>query len=205
MVMDFKKLLMATRNKGKVLELKALLKDMCLEILTLDDFLQIGEIPETGETFLENAVIKAKEVCRLTGLVTISDDSGLMVDALKGSPGVYSARFAGEPVSDQRNNEKLLELMKYTPPGQRGARFVSVIAIAVFLPGQDPKISTVRGECQGVILDSPRGSGGFGYDPLFFIPELKKTMAELTLLEKNTISHRGIAFRKAADILRSLS
>lgn len=203
MVMTSKKILMATRNRGKVVELKALLNDICPDILTLADFPEIPEIPETGYTFAENAMIKAKEACRLTGLVTIADDSGLMVDALDGRPGVYSARFAGEPLSDQRNNQKLMDLMLNIPQGQKTACFVSVIAIAVFHP-EGPKISTVSGECRGEILDSPRGSGGFGYDPLFLIPELNKTMAELTLVEKNIVSHRGKAFKKAAEILRTL-
>lgn len=202
--MDYKQILMATRNKGKVLELKALLKDLPLNILTLEDFPQIPEIPETGDTFMENASIKAYEVCKRTGLLTIADDSGLMVEALKGSPGVYSARFAGEPVSDERNNRKLLELMRNTPPGKRTARFVSVIAIAVFDQELGPKLYTTQGECQGEILDEMRGSGGFGYDPLFYIPQLKKTMGELTLREKNIVSHRGIALRKAVEILPAL-
>jgi XTP/dITP diphosphohydrolase len=202
--MSSEKILMATRNKGKARELKALLEDMPWEILTLDDFPWIPEVAETGATFLENARIKAYEACKMTRIITVADDSGLMVEALKGSPGIYSARFAGEPASDEKNNLKLLELMRDVPSGKRAARFVSVIAIAFFEQGIGPRLRTARGECRGEILDEPRGSGGFGYDPLFYIPELNKTMAELTLREKTLVSHRGIALRKAVEILRTL-
>lgn len=202
--MNSETILMATRNRGKARELRALLADLALNVLTLDDFPEIPEIAETGDTFQENACIKASEACRQTGLITIADDSGLVVDALDGQPGVYSARFAGEPLSDERNNAKLLELMRNIPPEKRTARFVSVIAIAFRDRNGNIVLKTTQGECRGEILREARGSGGFGYDPLFFIPELQKTMAELTLQEKNIVSHRGIALRKAAETLRSI-
>lgn len=202
--MNSETILMATRNRGKARELRALLADLALNVLTLDDFPEIPEIAETGDTFQENACIKASEACRQTGHITIADDSGLVVDALDGQPGVYSARFAGEPLSDERNNAKLLELMRNIPPEKRTARFVSVIAIAFRDRNGNIVLKTTQGECRGEILREARGSGGFGYDPLFFIPELQKTMAELTLQEKNIVSHRGIALRKAAETLRSI-
>jgi len=198
-----KKILMATRNKGKAEELLLLLQDLPLELLTLQDFPQLPDIAETGQTFAENAALKAVFAARETGLLSLSDDSGLEVDALHGSPGVYSARFAGEPTDDERNNQKLLEMLKGLPAEQRTARFVSVIAIAVpALP--QPEVYYSRGVCQGIILEKPRGTGGFGYDPLFYVPELQKTFAELTTGEKNRISHRGQALRQASQILRSL-
>lgn len=190
-------ILMATRNKGKMVELRENLKNLELEILTLDDIEDMPILEEKGSTFLENAVSKAQMAAKISGLVTMADDSGLEVDALGGQPGVYSARFAGEPTDDQKNNQKLLQLMKGLPYEQRTARFVCVIAI-VF---PDGSIHSAEGKCEGIILEELRGSGGFGYDPLFYIPNMEKTFAELDLDEKNSISHRGKALEKAAAIL----
>lgn len=195
---------MATRNKGKAEELAQLLQDLPVQILTLQDFPDLPEVLETGRTFAENAALKAEFAAQATGLITLSDDSGLELDELNGEPGVYSARFAGEPSDDERNNRKLLELLRGLPPEQRTARFVSVIAVAVPNEVDKPVISYCRGTCSGVILEELRGCGGFGYDPLFYVPSLQKTFAQLTLEEKNRVSHRGQALRLAVQILRPL-
>ncbi|MGI6144565.1 MAG: XTP/dITP diphosphatase [Peptococcia bacterium] len=194
------KLLMATHNQGKAAELRNLLADLPVQILTLADFPDEFVIEETGTTFLENALQKAKAAAEFFGLPTLADDSGLEVDALQGQPGVYSARFAGEPCDDQRNNLKLLQLMQGIPTAQRTASFVSVIAF-VTPQGQ---VFTTEGRCEGIILESLRGTGGFGYDPLFYLPELGKTMAELTLAEKNTVSHRAKALKAMVSELQKL-
>ena len=195
-----RKLLAATHNRGKLVELKKLLEGLPVELLTLDDLPGFPPVEETGDTFRENAVIKAALLAKESGILTVADDSGLEVDALNGQPGVYSARFAGEPPDDRRNNRKLLQMLAGVPPAQRTARFVCVIAIAT----PDGQVHTAEGQCEGIILTESRGEGGFGYDPLFYVPALQKTMAELTLEEKNRISHRGQALRKAAPILRGL-
>lgn len=191
---------MATRNSGKVLELKKLLEDLPVDLCTLHDFKQLPEVKETGRTFRENAALKAVTAARAAGMMALADDSGLVVDALDGQPGVFSARFAGEPPDDYRNNCRLLELLKDVPPSRRTARFVCAIVIAA----PDGKQYMSEGACEGLVLDSFRGTGGFGYDPLFYIPELQKTYAELTLEEKNLISHRGKALSQAVKILRGL-
>lgn len=192
-----KRILMATRNKGKMIELRENLKNLELEILTLDDIEDMPILEEKGSTFLENAVSKAQMAVKVSGLVTMADDSGLEVDALGGQPGVYSARFAGEPTDDRKNNQKLLQLMKGLSYERRTARFVCAIAIAF----PDGRIYLAEGKCEGVILEESRGSGGFGYDPLFYIPSMEKTFAELNLDEKNSISHRGKALEQAAALL----
>lgn len=185
------KILMATHNQGKVTELKGLLEDFPVRIHTLEDFPALPEIEEKGATFQENAIQKAKIAAEFTGLITLADDSGLEVDALQGQPGVYSARFAGAPCNDQKNNQKLLRLLQAVPPVQRTASFVCVIALA----SPAGEIYTCEGRCKGVILGKPKGTSGFGYDPLFYLPELGKTMAELTLEEKNSVSHRAKALK----------
>lgn len=198
------KLLMATRNKGKAAELLELLSDLPVEIMTLSDFPDLEEAEETGQTFRENAIEKALQAAEYTGLISLADDSGLEVEILDGQPGVYSARFAGEPKDDDRNNQKLLSLLQNVPLARRRARFVSVIAITV--PGEkgEAQIFSTEGSVEGIILNELRGTGGFGYDPLFYIPSLGKTFAELSIEEKNLISHRGQALRQAALILRPL-
>lgn len=195
------KILLATQNQGKVKELRKLLGDLPFSILSLADFPEIGEIEENGETFAENASIKARTAAKVTGLLSLADDSGLEVDALNGAPGVHSARFSGEPKDDARNNVKLLGLLEAVPQTQRQARFKSVIAI-VTPQGQE---YLTEGVCEGVIALEPRGEDGFGYDPLFYLPEYGKTFAELGLEEKNKISHRGKALRKAIDVLKMLA
>ena len=197
---DRSKLLMASRNKGKLLELKNLLAKTPIDVLTAADIPWLPEVAEEGQTFLENAAKKAQEAAKVSGLLTIADDSGLEVDALGGQPGIHSARFAGEPADDTRNNKKLLELLRDVPPQKRTARFVCAIAIAT----SEGEVYFANGVCEGLILEEPRGSQGFGYDSLFYIPHLQKTLAELSIDEKNCISHRGKALQEAAKIIRRL-
>jgi XTP/dITP diphosphohydrolase len=156
------------------------------------------EIEEDGETFEENSMKKAKEILKLCGRPTIADDSGLMVDFLGGAPGVYSARFAGEECSDEKNNEKLLRLLKDVPAEERGARFVSVITLAF----PDGEVLVARGECPGRITNTPTGENGFGYDPLFVPTGYRKTFAQLTGEEKNQISHRAMALKELERLLK---
>ena len=192
------KILLASHNKNKIAELETLLKTVCAdaEVVSLSDAGFTGEIVEDGTTFEENALIKARTGARL-GYITVADDSGLMVDALGGAPGVYSARYAGEDGNTEKNNAKLLAALQGVPQDKRTAHFVSVVA-CVFPDGRENIV--VRGECPGEILTSPRGKTGFGYDPLFWSTELHKGMAEATMQEKNKISHRGKAIRKLVAI-----
>jgi len=171
---------------------------MRVPILSLRDFSPLSPVEEDGRTFRANALKKARAVAQRTGRLTIADDSGLEVDYLQGKPGVHSARFAGEAASDADNNRKLLRLLEGVPASQRGAAFRCVIAVV------DPcgKESWVEGACSGVIGEQERGKQGFGYDPLFVIPELGKTLAELPLAEKNRISHRGKALAALKEVLK---
>jgi XTP/dITP diphosphohydrolase len=186
-----KTLVLATRNAGKIKELEALLSGYGLHVLGLGDFPEIGEIEETGATFAENSLLKARTVAKATGLVALADDSGLEVDALSGAPGVYSARYSGEGATDEKNNLKLLDALKDVPDSARGCRFVSVVA-AVAPNGAE---LLAEGRWEGRVLHAPRGSGGFGYDPLFLDLERGKSAAELAPAEKNARSHRGRALR----------
>ena len=195
------KLVLATQNKGKVREIAAALVSADIEVLSLDDFPQVGDIEEDGATFLENAIKKARVTASLTSLLALADDSGLEVDHLQGAPGVYSARFAGPVKSDQANNEKLLSLLEGVPPEKRTARFQCVMAIA----HPDGQLHTVQGTCAGIIANEPKGDMGFGYDPLFFLPEYGKTFAQLELPLKNRISHRGQALALAIAYLKEIS
>jgi XTP/dITP diphosphohydrolase len=196
----FSKILMATHNRGKATELKNLLEELPIRILTLEDYPDKPIVEEKGTSFLENALQKAKEAVEFSGLISLADDSGLEVDALGGQPGVYSARFAGEPCDYQKNNLKLLRFLQGIPLPQRTARFVSVIALIT----PEGQVYTAEGRCEGVILEELRGTGGFGYDPLFYLPSWGKTMAELTLEEKNMVSHRCKALRKIAPLLQRI-
>ncbi|MFZ7102278.1 MAG: XTP/dITP diphosphatase [Peptococcaceae bacterium] len=198
--MKQKKLVIATGNRGKLKEFAKLLAALNVQVLALADFLEIGEIAENGLTFKDNALIKGRVAAAHTGLISLADDSGLEVDFLHGQPGVNSARFAGEQRDDKRNNEKLLKLLKGTPPAGRTARFKCVIAV-VTPAGQE---FTVEGNCEGLILEKEKGAGGFGYDPLFYVPEYGQTFAQLDLEIKNEISHRGKAVRQAMAILQEL-
>jgi XTP/dITP diphosphohydrolase len=183
------KILTATRNPGKLRELKSMLAELPFEIVTLDDFPGMPEVIEDGETFEENAVKKASELARASGLLALAEDSGLEVDALGGAPGIYSARYAGESCSHSANNRKLLSELKNVPKENRTARFVCVAAVA----SPDKVFFTTRGECDGLILKEPRGESGFGYDPLFFYPPKSQTFAEMGTEEKNKVSHRAKA------------
>lgn len=187
------KIVLASRNRKKIKELRTLLskEGFDIDILSLDDIGYYGDIEENGSSFEENAVIKASVPASL-GYIGIADDSGLCVDALDGAPGIYSARFAGEPCNDSENNRKLLAMLGDLPAEKRGACFVCTIA-AVAPNGSR---ITVRGECRGRILTELHGKAGFGYDPLFFYDSLGKTFAELSQEEKNRVSHRAVAIKK---------
>jgi XTP/dITP diphosphohydrolase len=187
----------ATRNPGKLREIQAILSSFPLKFLSLEDFPDIPEVGEDGATFPENAGKKAGTIADFTGRLTIADDSGLAVDALQGRPGVFSSRYAGENATDRERCQKLLEEMALIPEGERQAKFVCAMAVA--LPGG--KMQVVEGECRGWITFAPRGKGGFGYDPVFFLPEFGKTMAELEPEEKNRLSHRARALEKLKVIL----
>ncbi len=198
------KIIIATRNPGKIAEIQSIInssgqKDK-IEINTLASYPGIPDIIEDGRTFSENASKKAQTVARFTGHIAVADDSGLEVDALGGAPGVYSARFAGEGATDPENIKKLLELLKGTPSEKRGARFVCVIAVAT--PSGDVRLA--EGDCRGFIAEEGRGTSGFGYDPVFVVPEYGKTFAELGNDIKNKISHRAVALGKLSNILEWL-
>lgn len=193
-------LVLASGNQGKIAEFQKLLEGLDIEVHSLQEYPDIGEIVEDGTSFAENALIKARTVCKVTGKPALADDSGLMVDALDGAPGIFSARFAGEHHDDAANNEKLLRLLEPIEEEKRSGKFFC--AIAIVLP--DGREYTVEGTCPGKILCELRGVGGFGYDPLFLVEEMGKTFAELSMEEKNRISHRGHANRKAIEIIRQL-
>jgi XTP/dITP diphosphohydrolase len=186
-----KELVVATRNRGKLKEIQALLSGVVENVRCAEDFPGFPETVEDGLTFAENALKKAREAMLHTGLPALADDSGLVVDALDGRPGVYSARFAGEGTGDAANNVRLLEELAAVPPGQRQAAFVCQLAFVT--PQGDEQF--FAGRIGGTILTAPRGEGGFGYDPLFLVDGFDRTMAELALSEKNVISHRGQALR----------
>jgi XTP/dITP diphosphohydrolase len=192
------KVVVATRNRGKLREILSLLGEAPFELCTIDDVAPDAELREDAETFEDNALGKARQAAAATGLPAIADDSGLEVDALDGAPGVYSARYAGVPSDDGRNNARLLEALRDVPAGQRRARFRCVAAYVD--PARGLEIWRA-GACEGEVLDAPRGDGGFGYDPLFLVPALGRTMAELPLAEKNRLSHRAAAFRALASAL----
>lgn len=193
--------IVATRNKGKIREIREALKGLGLRIYALSDFSDVPEIEEDGKSFAENALKKAHFYSKYFGKLTIADDSGLEVDGLGGLPGIYSARYAGEGASGQENNQKLLREMQGLPVSKRGARFRCIIAAV----SHDGKEAVAEGSCKGRIGFKEKGKKGFGYDPLFVLPNSKKTMAELSLEEKNAISHRGKAIRKIRRIIQSFS
>ena len=194
------KLLVATHNRGKILEYRALLSDLPLVVTWLDEQGIAEDVEETGATFVENASLKAAAYAALTGLWTWADDSGLEVDALDGRPGVYSARYGGPGLSDVDRYRRLLAELAPVAPEQRTARFHCVVALAI--PGGP--IYTAEAAIEGLIVDEPRGAHGFGYDPVFFIPDQQRTMAELEPAIKNRISHRGRAAVEARKIIVSL-
>jgi XTP/dITP diphosphohydrolase len=195
------KLLVATANQGKLKEIRKLLEGSAIEIVGLDQLANPPEVIEDGTTFTANAQKKALEMARFSGYLTLADDSGLVVDTLDGAPGVYSARYAGEQGDDAANNLKLLAEMDGVPDDKRQAAFHCVVALA----WPDGRCETYSGQVSGLILREKRGTDGFGYDPLFLVPEYGKTTAELSLEIKNRISHRGTALRKVIPLLLELA
>lgn len=195
-----RKLLIASSNQGKIKEIKNYLQDLGFIIIGLEQYPNLQEVIEDKETFKANALKKARIRAKETGILTLADDSGLEVDYLQGKPGVFSARYAGIKASDQANNQKLLKELKDVPFNERKACFKCVMALV------DPKTNkelTVTGTYTGYIADKAKGENGFGYDPLFYIPAYNKTMAQLSLAEKNRISHRAVALRKLKEQLKN--
>ena len=190
-------IVLATQNRDKREELQEALSEFTVKILSLNDFPFIGEIEEVGKTLLENSMIKAKTVHNLTQLPVIADDTGLEVEALNGAPGIYSARYAGEDVTYEDNVNKLLAEMENIPLENRKAQFRTVISFVY----KDRELWT-EGTIKGIIGETAKGKNGFGYDPVFFVPELEKTFSELSIGEKNKISHRGLAMKKFRILLR---
>ncbi len=196
------KLVIATKNTNKVREMRDRLCSVPdMEVLSLADFPEIPDIAEDGDSFTENAVIKALAVASFTGMTSLADDSGLVVDALDGAPGIYSARFGGPGLTDAERCELLLEKMAPVPDGRRCARFVCVMAVA----RPDAVLHTAEGICEGSIIHAMRGNQGFGYDPVFLVEGTDRTMAELSLEEKNRISHRARALEATVQFLEKYS
>lgn len=192
--------LLATRNAGKIREIRQIAAGAPIVWHSLDEFARLPDVDETGATLVENARHKALHYARGAGLCTLADDSGLEVDALGGAPGVHSARFAGLPRDDAANNRKLIRLLAEVPPEQRTARFRCAMALA----WEGRVVAQSQGVVEGVICDEPRGTGGFGYDPHFLIPDLGRTAAELSPAEKNARSHRGQALRSMLQQIEAL-
>ncbi|MGF3103927.1 XTP/dITP diphosphatase [Rossellomorea sp. DUT-2] len=192
-----KRVIIATKNRGKAKEFQHMFAPYGYEVQTLLDLPHIEDVEETGETFEENAILKAETVAQELGVLVIADDSGLAIDALEGRPGVYSARYAGEEKSDEANMDKVLSELESVEESDRTARFHCVLAIA----GPNGETRTVTGTCEGMILQEKRGTNGFGYDPIFYVPTLQKSMAELSQDEKSQISHRGNALKKLKNII----
>ncbi len=195
------KLILATNNKNKIIEIRDKFSDVKgLELVPLGSYPDPPEIVEDGETFRDNAEKKARGIAAFTGHLSMADDSGLEIEALNGRPGVYSARYGGESATDEDRNRMVLDEMQGVPPSRRAARFVCVIAIC----GPDGRCVFAEGECGGRIAEEMIGARGFGYDPIFFLPDRGKTMAELPLEEKNLISHRAKALEKAREMLMGM-
>jgi len=190
-------LVVATRNKKKLSEIKEILKGIRLDLLSLENYKDAPRVLENGKSFKENAVKKAVKLARFTGKFCLGEDSGLCVDALGGAPGIYSARFSGSDKSDLKNNLKLLRLLKDLSLTKRKAHYVCAVALA----DREGLLGVVEGKCSGLIALSPKGSAGFGYDPLFYIPKYKKTFAQLGEKVKHKMSHRYHALRKARRII----
>lgn len=195
-----REIVVATKNKGKAKEFDKMFSQHGYTVKTLLDYPEIEDVEETGETFEENAIIKAESISTLLDRPVISDDSGLIVDALNGRPGIYSARYAGVEKNDEANINKVLEELKDVPRHQRTARFYCALAVAV--PGKSTY--TVHGTCEGEILTERKGTNGFGYDPIFYVNEKECTMAELGSEEKNKISHRAMALKVLEDKLDTI-
>lgn len=198
--MKLKEIIIATKNKGKAKEFEQMFSTKGYKVLTLLDFPELQDVEETGTTFEENAILKAEAIATKLAKTVIADDSGLVVDALDGKPGIFSARYSGEEKNDDANIDKVLAELESVPDSERTARFYCALAIAN--PNQEPV--TVFGTCEGMILQERRGANGFGYDPIFFSLEKNKSMAELSASEKNLISHRAKALRKLDEQFNSL-
>ena len=194
-----KRIVLATKNKGKIKEMRELLAPMNIEVLSLADFSPVDDAEENGATFAENAMLKARYYFAHTGTPCLADDSGLEVDALGGRPGVYSARYSGEDATDAANNAKVLREMEGIEKDKRTARFRCAMALV----GEGVELTT-DGTCEGTLLTEERGQGGFGYDPIFYVPKFDRTLAEMSSEEKNSISHRGAAVRKMADLIAEM-
>ncbi|MBD3347719.1 MAG: XTP/dITP diphosphatase [Candidatus Eisenbacteria bacterium] len=197
---DHLRLVLATRNPHKLDEIAAILDGLDVELVSVAEFPGVPDVEEDGETFEENAIKKARVVSRETGLPALADDTGLEVHALGGAPGVFSARYSGEPPDYDRNNDKLLRELEGAAESERGAQFRCVIALAM----PDGRVETVEGKTTGRILQSRRGEGGFGYDPLFLPDGSDRTYAEMSADEKNACSHRGKAVRAARRLVEGL-
>jgi XTP/dITP diphosphohydrolase len=191
------RIIFATGNEGKMREIREILADFNLPVLSMKEAGAMPKIVEDGSTFKENALIKARAVWNCTGDIVLADDSGLVIDYLNGEPGIYSARYMGEDTSYEEKNKNLISRMEGAGEGERSARFVC--AIAAILP--DGKVLSTEGTMEGLIAEAPAGQGGFGYDPILYLPEYGKTSAELTMEEKNCISHRGKALRAMKEAL----
>lgn len=192
-----KKIVLASNNAGKVREFRQLFAELDIEIVPQGE-LGVSEAEEPHATFVENALAKARHAARVTGLPALADDSGICVAALAGAPGVYSARYAGEPRSDERNNQKLVAALQ----GEANRHAYYYAALVLVRHADDPQPLIADGACHGQIVDTPRGEGGFGYDPYFLLPDLGKTVAQISADEKATISHRGRALRELIAKLR---
>jgi XTP/dITP diphosphohydrolase len=193
-----RELVVATANAGKLREFRALLAGLPFKLSGLAE-LGLPSPDETGSTFVANAALKARHAARLSGSAAVADDSGIEVDALDGAPGIYSARYAGPDTDDAANNAKLIRALDGLPPDQRAARYRCAL---VFLEACDAQPLVAEASWEGVLLEMPRGAGGFGYDPYFWLPELGRTAAELSPEEKNRLSHRGKAMRTLRDLLQ---
>ena len=193
------KLIVASNNQGKIREIKEILKDFQLEVFSLKDLDIDIDVMEDGNTFMDNAYKKAKEIYDATkGYMVLADDSVLMVDALNGAPGVFSARFAGEHGNDEKNNEKLLNMLRGKEKEERKAKFVCALVLII----DNNREIKIQGDVSGYIIEELRGKDGFGYDPLFYVPKFKKTFAEMSSNEKNSISHRGKALNYLKNKLK---
>ena len=193
-----KNVILATNNDNKLREIREMLADSDIQVISLKEAGIIKDVEETGNTFKENALIKAKEICAMTGEPVLADDSGLEVDYLDGAPGIYSSRFMGEDTPYAEKNKAIIEKLKDAKEGERGAAFRCVMAL-VFPDGRE---FFTEGKMEGIIAQEPKGENGFGYDPIVYLPEYGRTSAQLSPEEKNAISHRGQALKKMVEIIR---